>query len=121
MTVNKLRYLIAICAANLAHAAALPATDMATVVAKPVSRTIDLPSEILPFLSVSLHAKVPGFVERVLVDRGSVVKQGELLVELSAPELKSQVAEGESKVQVAESDRLQAVAQLAAAQSTLSG
>ena len=73
MTVNKLRYLIAICAANLAHAAALPATDMATVVAKPVSRTIDLPSEILPFLSVSLHAKVPGFVERVLADRGSVV------------------------------------------------
>jgi len=118
MTGNRLRFLIAICAANLAHAAALPTTDMATVIAKPVSRTLDLPSEILPFLSVSLHAKVPGFVESVLVDRGSVVKKGELLLELSAPELQSQIAEAQSKVQVAEADRLQAVAQLAAAQST---
>ena len=88
------------------------------VVSKPVSRTIDLPGEILPFLSVSLHAKVPGYVERVLVDRGSMVKQGDLLVELSAPEMKAQIAEAESKVQAAEADRLQAEAQLAAAQST---
>jgi hypothetical protein len=26
----------------------------------------DLPGEFLPFLSVSLHAKVPGYVEKVL-------------------------------------------------------
>ena len=65
-----------------------------------------------------LHAKVAGYVERVLVDRGSVVKQGDLLVELSAPEMTAQIAEAESKVQAAEADRLQAEAQLAAAQST---
>ena len=88
------------------------------MVSKPVSRTVELPGEFLPFLSVSLHAKVPGYVERVLVDRGSVVKQGDLLVELSAPEMTAQIAEAESKVQAAEADRLQAEAQLAAAQST---
>ena len=88
------------------------------MVSKPLSRTVELPGEFLPFLSVSLHAKVPGYVERVLVDRGSVVKQGQLLVELSAPEMTAQIAEAESKVQAAESDRLQAEAQLAAAQST---
>ena len=43
---------------------------------RPVSRTTELPGELQPFLSVSLHAKVPGYVERVLVDRGSAVKQG---------------------------------------------
>jgi RND family efflux transporter MFP subunit len=91
----------------------------APVVSKPVSRTIDLPAEILPFLTVSLHAKVPGYVERVLVDRGSVVKQGDVLVALTAPELKTRIAEAESKVQAAESDRRQAEAQLAALQSTL--
>ncbi len=37
---------------------------------------------------------------------------------MSAPELKTQIAEAESKVQAAESDRRQAEAQLAAAQST---
>jgi RND family efflux transporter MFP subunit len=79
---------------------------------------VELPGEFLPYLIVSLHAKVPGYVDRVMVDRGSVVKRGDLLVELSAPEMDAQIAEAESKVQAAEADRLQAEAQLAAAQST---
>jgi membrane fusion protein (multidrug efflux system) len=94
------------------------AQDLAPVVSKPVSRTVELPGEFLPFLSVSLHAKVPSFVDRVLVDRGSLVKQGDLLAEMSAPEMTAQVAEAQSKAQAAEADRLQAEAQLAAAQST---
>ena len=93
--------------------------DLATVVAKPVARQIDLPSEIAPYLAVSLHAKVSGYVTKVLVDRGSVVKEGETLVELSAPEMKAQAAEAQSKVETAQSERLQAAAQLAAAQDNL--
>jgi multidrug efflux pump subunit AcrA (membrane-fusion protein) len=45
------------------------AHEFVPVVSKPISRTVDLPGEFLPFLSVSLHAKVPGYVERILVDR----------------------------------------------------
>jgi RND family efflux transporter MFP subunit len=93
-------------------------TDLVAVIAKPVSRTIELPGEFQPFQNVSVHAKVRGYVERVLVDRGSIVKRGQVLAELSAPEMSAQIAEAESKVQGAESDRLQADAQLAAAQST---
>ena len=92
--------------------------ELAPVVSKTISRNVELPGEFQPFLSVSLHAKVPGYVERVLVDRGSAVKQGDLLVELSAPEMTAQIAEAESKVQAAEADRAQAEAQLQAAQST---
>ena len=92
--------------------------ELTPVVSKSANRTIELPGEFQPFLSVSLHARVAGYVDRVLVDRGSAVKQGDLLVELSAPEMAAQVAEAESKVQAAEADRLQAEAQLAAAQST---
>jgi RND family efflux transporter MFP subunit len=88
------------------------------VVSKQVSRSADLPGEFLPFLSVSLHAKVPGYVERILVDRGSVVKAGDLLAELSAPEMDSRIAEAEARVQSLEAERIQAEAQLAAAQST---
>src|SRR5215469_2976400 len=94
------------------------AQELAPVVSRPVSRTIEIPGEFLPFEIVSLHAKVPGYVERVLVDRGSAVRQGELLVELTAPEMNAQIAESESKVQASEADRLQAEAQLAATQST---
>jgi RND family efflux transporter MFP subunit len=92
--------------------------ELAPVVSKPVSRTIDLQGEFQPYLSVALHAKIAGYVERVLVDRGSVVHQGDLLVELSAPEIKARIAEAESKVQSAQADRVQAEAQLAAAQIT---
>ncbi len=93
-------------------------TELALVVSKPISQTIDLPGEFQPFQSVSIHAKLRGYVDRVLVDRGSAVKKGQLLAELTAPEMEAQLAEAESKVQAAESDRLQAEAQLAAAQST---
>jgi membrane fusion protein (multidrug efflux system) len=92
--------------------------ELVPVVSKTVSRTIDLPAEFLPFLSVSLHAKVSGYVDRITVDRGSVVKKGDLLAALSAPEMAAEIAEAESRVQVSEADRLQAEAQLAAAQST---
>jgi RND family efflux transporter MFP subunit len=92
--------------------------DLAPVISKPESRTVDLPAEISPYLTVSLHAKVRGYVDNVLVDRGSAVKEGELLATLTAPEMDAQIAEEESKVQAAEADRLQAEALLAAAQST---
>ncbi|MBZ5601709.1 MAG: efflux RND transporter periplasmic adaptor subunit [Acidobacteriia bacterium] len=90
--------------------------ELAAVVSKPVSKTIELPGEIQPFLTVPIHAKVRGYVDRILVDRGSVVKEGDLLAELSAPEMKAQIAEAESRIQAAHSDRVQADAQLAAAQ-----
>jgi membrane fusion protein (multidrug efflux system) len=92
--------------------------ELVAVVSKPIFRTIELPGELQPFESVSIHAKLRGYVERVLVDRGSRVNKGQLLAVLTAPEMRAQLAEAESKVQAAESDRLQAKAQLAAAQST---
>ncbi len=105
--------------ASLAAAPAWPQKiEFAPVVSRTLERSVELPGEFQPFLSVALHAKVPGYVDRVLVDRGSHVKKGELLVELSAPEMAAQIAEAESKVQAAEADRLQAEAQLEAAQST---
>ncbi|HEY7334281.1 MAG TPA: efflux RND transporter periplasmic adaptor subunit [Bryobacteraceae bacterium] len=94
------------------------AIELVPVVSKQASRMTGLPGEILPFLTVSLHAKVPGYVERMLVDRGSRVEEGQLLAELSAPEMAARIAEAQSKVEAADADSLQAEAQLAAAQST---
>jgi RND family efflux transporter MFP subunit len=93
--------------------------ELAPVVSKPISKTVELPGEIQPYLNVALYSRVPGFVEKVLVDRGSVVKEGDPLIELSAPEMKAQIAEAQSKVQAAAADLLQAEAQVGAAESTL--
>ena len=94
--------------------------ELVPIVKKAVSRTIDIPGEFQPFMSVAVYARVPGYVENILVDRGSVVKQGDLLVALSAPEMKAQIAAAESKVQAAEADRLQAEGRLASLEATLS-
>ena len=107
-----------LCFALFLSIALAQTNDLVAVVSKPVSRTVDLPAELQPYLTVALHAKVAGYVERVLVDRGSIVKRGELLAELTAPEMTAQIAEAAFKVQASEADRMQAEAQLGAAQST---
>src|SRR4029453_8643957 len=71
-----------------------------------------------PYLAVDLHAKVSGFVRRTNVDRGSVVKQGQILARLEAPEMQAEIVEAESKAQALELQRAEAEAKAAAAQST---
>ena len=93
--------------------------EFAPVTSKQIIRSVDLPGEFQPFLNVTLHARVSGYVERVAVDRGSQVKQGDILVELSAPEMASRISEAQARIQAADADRLQAEAQLTATQSTL--
>ncbi len=111
--------LLILCSAALASALpVLSQPAFVAVISRPVSRTVDLPGEFEPYLSVSLHARVPGYVERVLVDRGSAVKEGQALIELSAPEMTARIAEAAAKAQSAESDRAQAEARLTGARST---
>src|SRR5260370_11890585 len=93
------------------------AVEVVKVTSKNLSRIVKLPGEFLPYESVALHARTAGYVEDVLVDRGSVVKQGQLLVKLSAPEMAAQVAAAEARVQEADAQRVEAEAQLASAQS----
>jgi membrane fusion protein, multidrug efflux system len=88
------------------------------VISKSVERQVRLPGELLPYFSVPIHAKVAGFVDKVEVDRGSVVKKGEVLATLVAPEMESQIAEAQSKSQAVELQRAEAVAKLSSVSST---
>src|SRR5438270_11108034 len=92
--------------------------EFATIESRTPSRTISLPAELAPFLQADIEARVPGYIERVLVDRGSNLRRGQLLVELSAPELKAQTAASESTLHQAEADESQAEAQAVALEST---
>lgn len=93
-------------------------TQLVPVTSKRIQRTIELPGEFYPFLTVQLHAKVAGYVEKVYVDRGSSVRLGELLVQLSAPEMTAYIAQAKAQLTSAESDESLAEAQLTAAGST---
>src|SRR6266480_4847645 len=92
--------------------------DAVRVISRPVDRKVELPGEFVPYLSVPIHAKIPGFVDKVEVDRGSVVKEGQLLATIVAPELNAQRAEAKAKVSAAQSQKVEAEARVAAVQST---
>src|SRR5258705_4614773 len=92
--------------------------ESAPVESRNRSWTVALPAELAPFLQADIEARVPGYIERVLVDRGSKVRRGQLLVELSAPEMKAQTAAAEASFHQAEADQSQAEAQAAGVEST---
>ena len=110
--------LFAATAAAQAPAPAQASVEAVRVTSKAVDRQVKLPGEFQPYLAVPIYAKLPGFVKRVAVDRGSTVKQGQVLVTLEAPEMQAQIAEAQSKAQALGLQRGEAEAKLAGAQST---
>jgi RND family efflux transporter MFP subunit len=92
--------------------------EMAKVESRFSARTVPLTAELAPFLQTDIEARSPGYVEKVLVDRGSLVHKGQLLVQLSAPEINSQTAALEANLHQVEAEVAQAEAQAAAAEST---
>jgi membrane fusion protein (multidrug efflux system) len=112
------RAIVCFAAIIVASSAAAQQFEAARVISRPLDQTIILPGEFTPYLSVAIHAKVAGFVQRIEVDRGSVVKEGQLLATIIAPELNAQRAEAEAKVQTAEAQRAESEARVASAQST---
>jgi membrane fusion protein, multidrug efflux system len=81
----------------------------APVESQKLDTTLSLPAQIAPYEAVDLYPKVTGFIDTILVDRGSRVKAGEVIARLSAPELVAQRTQAEAGLHGAE-------AQLAAAQ-----
>jgi membrane fusion protein (multidrug efflux system) len=79
-------------ATNRQHVAAagisvlvVPATRL------PPGRNVTLPGEVKPWRQATLYGKVSGYVQRMLVDKGDAVKQGQLLATLESPETDQQV------------------------------
>jgi multidrug efflux pump subunit AcrA (membrane-fusion protein) len=105
---------------NKADAAPVPAqpsaisVDVVPVVSRRLDMTIALPGELQPYEEVRMFPRVNGFVKWIGVDRGSVVKKGQLLVILAAPEIDAQKSEAQAKVLSADNQRIAAEAKLAA-------
>ena len=67
-----------------------------------IAGNVQLPGVMQPFEFVQLFPKVSGFVKTVPVDRGSIVKKGQVLLTLEAPEIAQQVAAAKLKYTQAE-------------------
>src|SRR5438045_8626272 len=67
-------------------APAVPVVAVAKVISQKLSKPLRLPGELWAYRNVALHAKLQGFVAKIDVDRGSEVKERQLLIQLTAPE-----------------------------------
>jgi len=54
---------------------------------RPLGTVMLLPAELAPFEEVSIYPRVTGYIKTILVDIGSVVKQGQVLMEIEAPDV----------------------------------
>lgn len=79
-----------------------PATAAFIVEKGKLQSAMQIPGELIPFQQVDIYAKVNGFVKKVYADVGTEVKAGQLLAEMEAPELGSQLAGAESRLKAQE-------------------
>lgn len=92
------------------HTAVVPTV---TVHSANLERTVKIPSELTAFREVAIHPKVHGFIKHVYVDRGSAVKQGQILIEIVAPELEANYQESLAKLETVSSALVQAQSNVA--------
>ena len=95
-------------APQAATPAQIPAVIVTTVQSRELNQRVLLPGELQAYQDTAIYAKVPGFVEVINVDRGSEVKQGQLLAQLRAPELETQRGEADARVRATRSQGFEA-------------
>lgn len=96
-----------------------PIIEVSPVIGRQLNRQTELPGELLAYQDVPLYAKVQGFVQSISVDRGSRVRKGETLIQVSAPELDAKCAEACAHVEKARSAMLQAQSKLESAKANV--
>lgn len=89
-----------------------PTVNVVAVESQKLTATLSLPAQTSPYEAVAIYPKVTGFIEKLPVDRGSHVKSGDLIVQLSAPELLAQRSQAEANLQTAQSHLAAAQAKL---------
>ena len=76
-------------------------------VAKRMAPTAEriLPGNSLPLMEAALYARATGYVSKRLVDIGDQVKAGQLLAEISAPDIDDQLEQSKANLELSKADR----------------
>jgi membrane fusion protein, multidrug efflux system len=73
-----------------------PAVQALKPVRRDIVRSLTIPANISPWQQATLYGKVSGYLKWIGFDKGDVVKQGELLAVLDAPEIEDQYKQAEA-------------------------
>lgn len=99
------------------NAANTPTAAVVKVTRGNITVTLEIASEFQPFQEVDVYAKVSGYVQKLNVDYGTHVKQGQVLAVLEIPELQQQLQQDDANLHRAEQDLIRVQEDLRRAQS----
>lgn len=99
-------------------AANAPAAAVVKVTRGNIADSLEIASEFQPFQEVDVYAKVSGYIQKLYVDYGTRVKQGQLLAVLEIPELQQQLRQDEASVRRSDQELTRAHDDLNRAQSS---
>jgi RND family efflux transporter MFP subunit len=97
----------------------VPSVRVATIKSANAIAIARLPATTSAFVAANIFARASGYIEKRHVDIGDQVKKGQLLVEITAPELDHQIAQAEATLAQLQAAQLQAQANLDLAVVTL--
>jgi membrane fusion protein (multidrug efflux system) len=91
---------------NNASGFAQPIGTYKVITLQPRSVTLntDYPASIQGLQNIEIRPKVDGFIEKIYVDEGSLVKKGQLLFKINAPQYEQDVRTAEAGIKTAEAD-----------------
>jgi RND family efflux transporter MFP subunit len=86
-----------------------------------VRRSVGEPGQVVAFETTAIHAKIPGYVKGWTVNIGDAVKKGQVLAELSVPELEAEFRQKRAAVEQAVARHKQAEASVKVAEADIDG
>jgi RND family efflux transporter MFP subunit len=77
-----------------------PMVPVTALVRAPLSRQVTFPGEIHGFFETPIYGKVSGYVKSMLVDKGAIIRAGQLVALIDAPELDHQVGTAKATYEI---------------------
>src|ERR1700733_372037 len=81
-----------------------PVAPVVTAQRENLSSRLSIAAEFQPYQEVNMYAKVSGYIQKLYIDWGAHVKQGQLLAVLEIPELQQQLQQDEANTKKSEQD-----------------
>jgi RND family efflux transporter MFP subunit len=106
LTITTLAGLLSGCArpAKVDASANAPVVPVVSVARHDLANTLEIASEFQPYQEIEVYAKVSGYIQKLYVDWGTHVKEGQPLADLEIPELEQQLQEDQATVHRSESE-----------------
>jgi RND family efflux transporter MFP subunit len=89
---------------KVAAAPTAPTVAVVNVARHDLANTLEIASEFEPYQEIEVYAKVSGYIQKLFVDWGTHVKEGQPMADLEIPELEQQLQQDQAMVHRNESD-----------------